>query len=137
MPVNEKILFRSFQYLFSLKTIIYAILLSAMLRENHAVLGGKNIDFRGIIKFLSHLNQSLSKLKSTKFPPPLCTPSQAVSSSSVASFRSELKPAGRVSFYSYWQEEQTEKKTEDYGEKAQIYFTGKISCYFIFGKFFL
>jgi hypothetical protein len=47
MPVNEKILFGSFQYLFSLKTIIYAILSSAMLRENHAVLGGKNIDFGG------------------------------------------------------------------------------------------
>jgi hypothetical protein len=48
MPVNEKILFRSFQYLFSLKTTIYAILLLAMLRENHVVLGGKNIDFRGV-----------------------------------------------------------------------------------------
>ncbi len=47
MPVNEKILFGSFQYLFSLKTIIYAILSSAMLRENHAVLGGENIDFWG------------------------------------------------------------------------------------------
>jgi hypothetical protein len=46
MPVNEKILFGNFQYLFSLKTIIYAILSSAKLRENHAVLGGKNIDFR-------------------------------------------------------------------------------------------
>jgi hypothetical protein len=46
MPVNEKILFGSFQYLFSLKTIIYAILSSAMLPENHAVLGGENIDFR-------------------------------------------------------------------------------------------
>jgi hypothetical protein len=45
MPVNDKILFGSFQYLFSPKTIIYAILLSAMLREYHAVLGGKNIDF--------------------------------------------------------------------------------------------
>jgi hypothetical protein len=41
MPVNEKILFRSIQYLFSLKIIIYAILSL----ENHAVLGGKNIDF--------------------------------------------------------------------------------------------
>jgi hypothetical protein len=41
MPVNEKILFGSFQYLFSLKTIIYAILLSATVCENHAVLGGK------------------------------------------------------------------------------------------------
>jgi hypothetical protein len=41
MPANEKILFGSFQYLFSLKTIIYAILLSAMLRENHAVLGAE------------------------------------------------------------------------------------------------
>ncbi len=47
MPVNEKILFRSFQYLFSLKSLIYAILLSAMLRENHAVFLGKNIDFQG------------------------------------------------------------------------------------------
>jgi hypothetical protein len=47
MPVNEKILFRSFQYLFSLKSVIYAILSSAMLRENHAVFWGKNIDFRG------------------------------------------------------------------------------------------
>jgi hypothetical protein len=46
MPVNEKLLFGSFQYLFYLKTIIYAILSSAMLRENHAVLGGKNINFR-------------------------------------------------------------------------------------------
>ncbi len=45
MPVNEKILFSSFQYLFSLKTILYAILLSAMLRENHAVLGGKKYRF--------------------------------------------------------------------------------------------
>ena len=45
MPVNEKILFGSFP--FSLKTIIYAILSSAMLRENHAVFLGKNIDFRG------------------------------------------------------------------------------------------
>jgi hypothetical protein len=45
MPVNEKILFESFQYLFSLKTIIYAILSSAMLPENRAVLGGENIDF--------------------------------------------------------------------------------------------
>jgi hypothetical protein len=42
MPVNEKILFGSFQYLFSLKTVIYAILLSAILHENHAVLGGNN-----------------------------------------------------------------------------------------------
>jgi hypothetical protein len=33
--------------MFSLKTIIYAILSSEMLRENHAVLGGKNIDFGG------------------------------------------------------------------------------------------
>jgi hypothetical protein len=41
MPVNEKILFGSFQYLFSLKIIIYAVLSSAMLRENHAVLRGK------------------------------------------------------------------------------------------------
>jgi hypothetical protein len=47
MPVNEKILFRSFQYLFSLKSIIYSILSSAMLRENPAVFWGKNIDFRG------------------------------------------------------------------------------------------
>jgi hypothetical protein len=47
MPVNEKILFGSFQYLFSLKTIIYAILTLAMLHENHAVLGGKNSDFGG------------------------------------------------------------------------------------------
>jgi hypothetical protein len=47
MPVNEKILVRSFQYLFSLKSIIYAILSSAMLHENHAVFWGKNIDFRG------------------------------------------------------------------------------------------
>jgi hypothetical protein len=47
MPVNEKILFINFQYLFSLKSIIYAILSSAMLRENHAFFGGKNIDFRG------------------------------------------------------------------------------------------
>ena len=47
MPLNEKILFGSFQNLFSLKTIIYAILSSAMLRENHAVLVGKNIYFRG------------------------------------------------------------------------------------------
>jgi hypothetical protein len=45
MSVNEKLLSGSFPYLFSLKTIIYAILSSAMLRENHAVLGGKNIDF--------------------------------------------------------------------------------------------
>jgi hypothetical protein len=45
MPVSEKILFGSFQYIFSLKTIIYAILSSAMLRKNQAVLGGKNIDF--------------------------------------------------------------------------------------------
>ena len=42
MPVNEKILFRSFQYLFSLKSIIYAILSLTMLRENHAVFLGKN-----------------------------------------------------------------------------------------------
>ncbi len=41
MPVNEKTLFGSFQYLFSLKTIIYAILSLAMLRKNHAFLGGK------------------------------------------------------------------------------------------------
>jgi hypothetical protein len=47
MPVNEKILFGSFQCLFSLKTIIYAILSESMLRENHAVLGGKNINFQG------------------------------------------------------------------------------------------
>ncbi len=47
MPVNEKILFGSFQYLLlSLKTIIYAILSTAMLCENHAVLGGENIDFQ-------------------------------------------------------------------------------------------
>ncbi len=45
MPVNEKILFRSFQYLFSLKSIIYAILSSAMLRENHAVFLGKKYRF--------------------------------------------------------------------------------------------
>jgi hypothetical protein len=44
MPVNEKILFRSFQYLFSLKSIIYDILSSAMLRENHAVVFDQNID---------------------------------------------------------------------------------------------
>jgi hypothetical protein len=47
MPVNEKILFRSFQYLFSLKSINYSILSPAMLRENHTVFWGKNIDFRG------------------------------------------------------------------------------------------
>jgi hypothetical protein len=41
MPVNDKILFGSFHNLFSLKTIIYAILSSAILRENHAVLGGE------------------------------------------------------------------------------------------------
>jgi hypothetical protein len=45
MPVNEKILFRSLQYLFSLKSIIYAILSSAMLRENHAVFLGKKYGF--------------------------------------------------------------------------------------------
>jgi hypothetical protein len=45
MPVNEKILFRSFQYLFSLKSLIYAILSSAMLRENHAVFLGKKYRF--------------------------------------------------------------------------------------------
>ncbi len=45
MPVNEKILFRSFQYLFSLKSIIYAILSSAMLREHHAVFFGKKYRF--------------------------------------------------------------------------------------------
>ncbi len=47
MPVNEKILFGCFQCLFYLKTIIYAILSSAMLRENHAVLCGKNMDSEG------------------------------------------------------------------------------------------
>jgi hypothetical protein len=47
MPVNEKILFRSFQYLFSLKSIIYAILSLAMLRENHAVFLGKKYRFPG------------------------------------------------------------------------------------------
>ncbi len=47
MPVNENILSGSFQHLFSLKTIIYANLSSAMLCENHTVLGGgENIDFR-------------------------------------------------------------------------------------------
>ena len=45
MPVNEKILFGSFQYLFSLKIIIYAIMLSAMLRENHAVFLGEKYRF--------------------------------------------------------------------------------------------
>jgi hypothetical protein len=45
MPVNDKILFRSFQYLFSLKSIIYNILSSAMLRENHAVFLGKKYRF--------------------------------------------------------------------------------------------
>ena len=34
-------------YIFSLKSIVYAILSSAMLRENHAVFWGKNINFRG------------------------------------------------------------------------------------------
>jgi hypothetical protein len=47
MPVNEKILFRSFQYLFSLKSTIYAILLSALLRENHAVFWGGKYKFPG------------------------------------------------------------------------------------------
>jgi hypothetical protein len=49
MPVNEKILFRSFQYLFSQKSIIYAILSSAMFRCAKVTLffWGKNIDFRG------------------------------------------------------------------------------------------
>ena len=59
MPVNEKILFRSFQYLFSLKTMIYAILSLAMLRENHAFLGGKipyNIHIAG--GFLCHRRTS-------------------------------------------------------------------------------
>ncbi len=45
MPVNEKILFKSFQYLFSLKSIIYAILSSAMLRENRADFLGKKYRF--------------------------------------------------------------------------------------------
>jgi hypothetical protein len=36
---------RSFQYLFSLKSIIYAFLSSAMLRENHAVFLGKKYRF--------------------------------------------------------------------------------------------
>ncbi len=45
MPVNEKILFRSFQYLFSLKSIIYAIMSPAMMRENHAVFLGKKYRF--------------------------------------------------------------------------------------------
>ncbi len=45
MPVNEKLLFRSFQYLFYLKSIIYAILSSAMLLENHAVFLGKKYRF--------------------------------------------------------------------------------------------
>jgi hypothetical protein len=45
MPVNEKILFRSFQYLFSLKSIIHAILSSAMLCENHVVFLGKKYRF--------------------------------------------------------------------------------------------
>jgi hypothetical protein len=44
MPVNEKILFRSFQNLFALKSIIYAILSSAMLRKNHAAFFGEKIE---------------------------------------------------------------------------------------------
>jgi hypothetical protein len=45
MPENEKILFGSIFMSFSLKTKIYAILSLTVVRENHAVLGGKNIDF--------------------------------------------------------------------------------------------
>jgi hypothetical protein len=48
MPVIVKRLLRSFQYLFSHKSIIYAILSSAMLRENYSVfLGGKYRFLRG------------------------------------------------------------------------------------------
>jgi hypothetical protein len=44
MPVYEKILFRSFQYLFSLKSIIYAIL-SQCCAKITLFFWGKNIDF--------------------------------------------------------------------------------------------
>jgi hypothetical protein len=40
MPVIVKRLLRSFQYLFSHKSIIYAILSSAMLRENFPIVIG-------------------------------------------------------------------------------------------------
>jgi hypothetical protein len=45
MPVNEKILFRSFQYLFFSKIYNLRYLSSAMLRENHAVFFGKKYRF--------------------------------------------------------------------------------------------
>jgi hypothetical protein len=42
MPVNEKILFRSFQYLFSLKSIIYAIfVVGNAARKSRCFLGKK------------------------------------------------------------------------------------------------
>jgi hypothetical protein len=65
MPVNEKILFRTFQYLFSLKSIIYAILLSAMLRENHAVFWGKKYRFpRGGINIHQNIDPCFNVLTS-------------------------------------------------------------------------
>ncbi len=47
MPVNEKILFRSFQYLFSPKSIIYAICRRQCCAKFTLFFWGKNIDFRG------------------------------------------------------------------------------------------
>jgi hypothetical protein len=48
MPVNEKILFRSFQYLFSPKSIIYAICRWQCCAKITLFFLGKNIDFRGV-----------------------------------------------------------------------------------------
>ncbi len=47
MPVNEKILFRSLQYLFSPKSIIYAICRRQCCTKITLFFWGKNIDFRG------------------------------------------------------------------------------------------
>ncbi len=47
MPVNEKILFRSFQYLLSPKSIIYAICRRQCCAKITLFFWGKNIDFQG------------------------------------------------------------------------------------------
>ncbi len=77
---------------------------------------------------------SLSKLKSTKFPPPLRTPSQFSCSLFVAQCWNKLVVC--FSTAPDKKKKQKRKNVEHYGEKAQIYFTGKICLYFIWQVFF-
>ncbi len=89
-----------------------------------------------IIKFSSHLNQSLSKLKSTKFAPPLCSPSQAVSQQQFTSV--VLKKSACVYFCSLHLLHRSSTPCEQKEKEIKLKFILQIGfAVLLFGMFFL